>query len=89
MIRVSDKVKTLWRDKLNAFNLTLVVLLDAQKLEGQLDEQSKAKRLAFFQAARQAWEINLREVLMQLSKEMIGPFSLGIPVPRYIYHTCR
>jgi len=55
----------------------LAVLLDAEKPEAQLDEQSKGNRLAFFQAARQAWEINLKMVLTQLSNEIIGPFALG------------
>ena len=82
-IRVSDKVRAFWTDKLDAINSILVVLLDAEKPEVQLDEQSKSNRLAFFQAARQAWEINLKDVLTQLSKEMIGPFALGMPVLHY------
>lgn len=76
-IQVSDKVRALWRDKLDVINESLAVLLDAEKLEAQLDEQAKGKRLAFFQDARQAWEINLKVVLTQLSNEMIGPFALG------------
>lgn len=79
-IRVSDKVRALWREKLDDIKVTLAVLSDAEKSEAQLDEQSKANRVAFFQAARQAWEINLKEVLTQLSKEMIGPFALGMSV---------
>jgi dGTP triphosphohydrolase len=79
-VQVSDKVKALWRDKLDAVNTSLAVLLDAEKSEVQLDEQSKGNRLAFFQAARQAWEINLKVALTQLSNEMIGPFALGILV---------
>jgi hypothetical protein len=50
-----------------------------------LDERSKANRLAFFQVARQAWEINLKMALTQLSSEMIGPFALGMPVPHCFY----
>ena len=77
-VQVSDKVKALWRDKLDAINTSLAVLLDAEKSEAQLDEQSKGTRLAFFQGARQAWEIDLKVVLTQLSNEMIGPFALGM-----------
>lgn len=77
-IQVSDKVRALWRDKLDAINTSLAVLLDAEKSEAQLDEQSKCNRFAFFQTARQAWEINLKVVLTQLSNEMIGPFALGM-----------
>ena len=79
-VQVSDKVRALWRDKLDAVNKSLVVLLDAEKSEVLLDEQSKSIRLAFFQAARQAWEINLKVALTQLSNEIIGPFALGILV---------
>jgi hypothetical protein len=80
-LQVSDKVRALWRDKLDDLNTSLAVLLDAEKSEAQLDEQSKGNRLAFFQAARQAWEINLKVVLTQLSNEMIGPFALGMLIP--------
>lgn len=83
-IRVSDKVRALWRDKLDATNVLLAVLLDAEKSEAQLDAQSKANRLSFFQAARQAWEIDLKVALTQLCGEIIGPFALGMPVPQYI-----
>lgn len=76
-VQVSDKVKALWRDKLDAIKTSLAVLLDAEKSEAQLDEQSKGSRIAFFQAARQAWEVNLKVVLTQLCNEMIGPFALG------------
>lgn len=74
--------------KLNDINLILPVLVDSEKSEAQLNEQSKANRLAFFQAAHQAWEINLMEVLAQLSKEMIGPFALGTLVPRFCLNCC-
>lgn len=76
-VQVSEKVKALWRDKLDAINTSMAVLLDAEKSEAQLDAQSKGSRLAFFEAAHQAWEINLKVVLTQLSNEMIGPFALG------------
>lgn len=79
-VQVSDKVVALWRDKLDAINTSLAVLLDAEKSEAQLDEQSRGSRLAFFEAARQAWEINLKVALTQLSNEMIGPFALGMLV---------
>ena len=77
-IRVSDKVKKLWLEKLDAINLILAVLVDAEKPQAALGEQEKANRLAFFKTARQAWEVNLSDVLTQLSKEMIGPYALGM-----------
>ncbi|KAF8974056.1 hypothetical protein BDZ97DRAFT_1912489 [Flammula alnicola] len=76
-IRVSDKVKKLWIEKLDAITAILAVLLEAQKAQTGLDERGKANRVAFFRTARQAWEINLSEVLTQLSKEMVGPYTLG------------
>ena len=79
-VQVSDKVKSLWRDKLDAINTSMAVLFNADKSEAQLDEESKGSRLAFFEAARQAWEVNLKVVLTQLSNEMIGPFALGMLV---------
>lgn len=83
-LQVSDKVKALWKDKLDDVNTSLAVLLDAEKSEAQLDEQSKINRLAFFQAARQAWEVDLKVALTQLSNEMIGPFALGM----LVLHLC-
>ncbi|KAF8168124.1 hypothetical protein B0H34DRAFT_47293 [Crassisporium funariophilum] len=76
-IRVSEKVKALWKEKLEAINLILAVLVDAAKPELQLDEKAKEDRSAFFKTARQAWETNLKLVLTQLSKEMVGPYTLG------------
>ena len=76
-IQVSVKVKKLWTEKLDATNVILTVLVDADKPESKLDEKAKANRQAFFKTAKQAWETNLSESLMQLSKEMAGPYALG------------
>jgi hypothetical protein len=76
-VRVSEKVKKLWSEKLDATNVILTVLVDADKAESGLDEGAKANRQAFFKTAKQAWEINLGGTLVQLSKEMAGPYTLG------------
>jgi len=76
-VRVSDKVKNMWAEKLDAISVILGVLEDAEKTPTELDEQGKANRIAFFKTARQAWEINLPGVLTQLSGEMVGPYTLG------------
>jgi len=76
-IQVSEKVKKLWSERLDATNVILTVLVDADKAESELDEGAKANRHAFFKTARQAWEVNLGGILVQLSKEMAGPYSLG------------
>ncbi|PPQ80805.1 hypothetical protein CVT25_001930 [Psilocybe cyanescens] len=75
--RVSDKVKKLWLDKLEAINVILTVLVDAETPENQLGEQARAQRQAFYKTSRQAWETNLSQVFTQLSKEMVGPYALG------------
>jgi hypothetical protein len=77
-IRVSEKVKKLWSEKLDATNVILTVLADAGKPESELDEGAKANRYAFFKTAKQAWEINLGGTLGLLSKEMAGPYTLGM-----------
>jgi hypothetical protein len=76
-VRVSDKVKKLWTEKLEAISVILGVLEEAGKTPTELDEQGKANRIAFFKTARQAWETNLPGVLTQLSGEMTGPYALG------------
>ncbi|KAF9478539.1 hypothetical protein BDN70DRAFT_933330 [Pholiota conissans] len=76
-VRVSDKVKKLWTEKLEATTVIIAVLDDARKAETELDDDGKANRTAFFKAAHRAWEVNLTEVLTQLSKEMVGPYTLG------------
>jgi hypothetical protein len=76
-IRVSEKVKKLWSEKLDATNAILTVLVDADKAESELDEGAKASRQAFFMTAKQAWEIDLGGTLVQLIKEMAGPYTLG------------
>ncbi|KAH9486955.1 hypothetical protein JR316_0001021 [Psilocybe cubensis] len=75
--RVSEKVKKLWADKLDAINVILAVLADAETAESDLGEEGRAQRQAFYKTARQAWETNLSQVMTQLSKEMVGPYTLG------------
>jgi len=82
-IQVSEKVKKLWSEKLDATNVILTVLVDADKAESELNEGAKANRHAFFKTAKQAWEVNLGGILVQLSKEMAGPYSLGNGLPHF------
>lgn len=76
-IKVTDRPKTLWKQKLDAVNVILTVIQDAEKAESELDETARAHRTAFFKTAKQTWEINLGGKLVQLSKEMVGPYTLG------------
>ncbi|KAF9535453.1 hypothetical protein CPB83DRAFT_888166 [Crepidotus variabilis] len=76
-IKVSDKVKKLWLEKLDATNVMVTVLVDAEKKVEELDEKAQANRIAFFKTAKQAWETNLGGMLTLLSKTMVGPFACG------------
>jgi len=76
-LKVSERVKKLWKEKLDALNVVLVVISDAEKAESELDEKARANRTAFFKTAKQAWETNLGGKLLELSKEMVGPYTLG------------
>ena len=76
-VRVSEKVKGLWAAKLEEIRGVLAVMVDAETPTPELDETKKGIRDAFFQTAHRAWEVNLREVLTQLSNEIVGPFTLG------------
>ena len=76
-VQVSDKVKGLWGEKLDAITVILSVLEGAGKAPGELDEEGQANRIAFFKTAKQAWETNLLGVLTALSKEIVGPYTLG------------
>lgn len=76
-VQVSEKTKSFWAEKMLETEALLSVLEAAEKAEEDLSEAEKQARLAFFQTGRQAWEIDLPKVLIRLSKEMIGPYSLG------------
>jgi len=76
-IRVSEKVKKLWKETLESTSVILKVLVDAEKPESELDEVSKANREAFFKTAKQTWEVNLGGTLSRLNKEIVGPYTLG------------
>ncbi|KJA29104.1 hypothetical protein HYPSUDRAFT_196527 [Hypholoma sublateritium FD-334 SS-4] len=76
-VRVSEKVKGLWAARLEEIRAVLAVMVDAETPATELDENKKAIRDEFFRTAHRAWEVSLREVLTQLSKEVVGPFTLG------------
>jgi len=76
-IHVSEKVKTFWRDKKAAIDEQLGVLLQAEKGEGELDEEGKGKRQAFFAKAIDAWQVSLVDILLKVNAEIAAPFTLG------------
>ena len=79
-IHVSQKVITSWSEKKVAAELRLQVLQDAGRSDTELDADAKAQRSEFFSAARDAWEVALSNTLMKLSREIIGPYALGMCV---------
>ncbi|EDR15582.1 uncharacterized protein LACBIDRAFT_300632 [Laccaria bicolor S238N-H82] len=76
-IIVSERVKILWKEKLDATELLLEVLENAEKATADLDEKAKADRKEFFKIAQDAWGAHLKEVLLTISKEMVGLYTLA------------
>lgn len=75
-VRLSEKTVKFWELKREATKGILSVFEDAEKSKSDLDPQSAKKRTEYFNAAEAAWE-KLKEVLLQLHQEAIGPYVLG------------
>ncbi len=78
-IRVSEKTKMFWLEKKNATEELLAALDEADKNESDLSEDGKKAREEYFEKTKAAWEVGLAIVLTKLSKELVGPFALGMP----------
>ena len=78
-IRVSEKTKRYWQEKKNATEELLATLGEADKSESDLSEGGKKAREEYFEKSKATWEIGLALVLTSLSKELVGPFALGMP----------
>lgn len=76
-LQVSEKVKSLWREKEASVKVLLEVFQDAEKPDDRLDADALAKRADFFKVARDGWESSLQGVLTRLNEEIIGPYALG------------
>lgn len=76
-VRVSEKTVRFWEMKRVATSMIMDVLEDGEKSTEELDDEAKNKRLEFFKAAGSAWS-SLKDVLTQLSGEIIGPYVLGV-----------
>ncbi|KAJ7786284.1 hypothetical protein B0H16DRAFT_1489923 [Mycena metata] len=75
-IQASEKVKKFWRDKEAEMAVLLAVLGAADKEESALDSDEKAKRAEFFAKATGAWNA-VKDALVKVNKELIGPYALG------------
>lgn len=76
-VKVSEKTTRFWEMKRVATSMILDVLEDGEKPTSELDSEAKGKREEYFKAAAQAWA-GLKDVLVQLSKEIMGPYALGM-----------
>lgn len=75
-VRVSEKTVRFWEMKRQASDGILDVLQHGETPSDALDSETQAKRAEYFKAAKAAWA-NLGNVLLQLHKEIIGPYVLG------------
>ncbi|KAJ6575089.1 hypothetical protein B0H19DRAFT_1254707 [Mycena capillaripes] len=76
-IQVSEKVKKFWREKQSETEPLLAVLLAADKEEAALDSADKTKRAEFFTKAKAVWEGAVKDAIVKLNKDIIGPYALG------------
>ncbi|KAI0726172.1 hypothetical protein C8Q72DRAFT_784202 [Fomitopsis betulina] len=75
-IRVSEKTRTFWEVKKVATDKLLDVYDDADTPTENLSDQARARREAFLKDAADAW-LRVRDVLMELNQEILGPYVLG------------
>ena len=76
-IMVSESTKKFWLEKKTANDTLLSVMTQSDKPSSALDASAKAARDDYFSNAKEAWEVSLKEDLVQLNGELIGPYSLG------------
>ncbi|KAK7064248.1 glycosyltransferase family 31 protein [Favolaschia claudopus] len=76
-VQASEKVKKFWQEKQQEAEQQLAVLHSADKADAELDAADKTKREEFFAKAKNLWEVTVKDTLVKLNKEIIGPFALG------------
>lgn len=72
--RASEKVKTLWHAKL---------AVDEQLLK-VFNEPTPDLKSEYLAKAEQRWDVRLKEVMIELNKEIVGPYALGELISRFI-----
>lgn len=75
-ISVSEKTRRFWETKKNSVADYLPVLQDAEKPTDQLDGHARQVRENYWKDSKAAW-FALRQALLQLNQEIIGPYVLG------------
>jgi len=74
---ISEKTKAFWKEKKAAIEILLDVMLHADETSAQLDKGGKSARDDYFTNAKTCWEVGLKENLVKLNAEIVGPYSLG------------
>lgn len=86
---ISEKTKTFWKEKKAATGILLDIMIHADKTSAQLEAAEKKARDDYFKNAKTVWEVELKDNLLKLNTEIVGPYSLGIYIPNiYILATC-
>lgn len=75
-VPVSEKTLKFWELKMYAMDGILAVFKDADTPMDQLSAEAKKIREEYYNAANNAWS-TLKNVLLQVHKEIIGPYTLG------------
>jgi hypothetical protein len=74
---ISEKTKAFWKEKEAAAQILLDIMVHAEKTNAQLDEAGRLARDDYFTNAKTIWEVVLKEKLVKLNAEIVGPYSLG------------
>lgn len=77
-IRVSEKTRVFWVEKKRTTEEVLRVVEAASKGEEELGEEEKRARKEYFENTKAAWEVGLAVVLQKISKDLVGPYALGM-----------
>ncbi|EJF66744.1 hypothetical protein BD309DRAFT_973410 [Dichomitus squalens] len=75
-ISASDKTRSFWQVKKIATDKFLQVFEEAEKSEGELSDDARQRREEYLKSSHAAWTA-LKDVLITLNKEIIGPYALG------------
>lgn len=85
-VAVTEKIKALWAQKKVEVAGLIEVLGKAEIPSAELNEEDAANRQNYLAASKEAWEVGLKEVLIRLEKEVMGPFVLG---KRHSLYACH
>ncbi|KAG6842231.1 hypothetical protein C0991_000201 [Blastosporella zonata] len=76
-LQVSVKTKTFWQGKKAAVAALLAVIENGQQADAELTGDTLRDREQFYAEAQKSWEVSLKDVVLKVNSEVIGPYSLG------------